>query len=70
MACTSHRTTSTTSTLESELTLTHELQNTIDDSLKNSGVQGVSSAIIKPNKEICLGVSGMSDPTMDYKLYT
>jgi photosystem II stability/assembly factor-like uncharacterized protein len=45
MACTSYPTTSPTPAIESELTLTQKLKNTLDDSLNNSSVQGVSSAI-------------------------
>jgi hypothetical protein len=68
IACTSHPTTSPTPALESELTLTQKLQNTLNDFIKNSNIQGVSSAILMPNKEIWLGVSGMSDPTIEEQI--
>ena len=68
IACTSHPTKSPTPAIESELTLTQKLQNTIDNSLKNSSIQGVSSAIITPNEQIWLGVSGMSDPTIEEQI--
>jgi len=68
MACTSYPTTSPTPAIESELTLTQKLKNTLDDSLNNSSVQGVSSAIIMPNEQIWLGVSGMSDPTIEEQI--
>ena len=52
MACTSHPTTSPTPAIEAELTLTQKLKNTLDDSLYNSSVPGVSSTIIMLNEQI------------------
>ncbi len=68
IACTSHPTKSPTPAIESELTLAQKLQYTLDNSLKNSSIQGVSSAIITPNEQIWLGGSGMSDPTIEEQI--
>ena len=68
VACTSPPTISPTLALEPELALTQKLKNSLEDSLKNSNIQGVSSAIIMPSKEIWLGVSGMSDPTIEEQI--
>ena len=53
---------------EPELTPTQKLQNALDRERKTSNVKGVSAAVIVPNEEIWLGVSGMSDPTFDEQI--
>jgi len=65
MACTARLPISQTPVVESDLTLSQKLQNVLDNTRKKSDLKGVSSAIIMPNEEIWLGVSGMSDPTTE-----
>ena len=67
-ACTASPPISRTPAVAPKLKLAQKLQNTLDDSLKNSKIQGVSSAIIMPNEQIWLGVSGMSDPTIEEQI--
>jgi D-alanyl-D-alanine carboxypeptidase len=45
------------------LSLAQKLQNALDRSRQEANVMGASAAVIMPNEEIWLGVSGMSDPT-------
>jgi D-alanyl-D-alanine carboxypeptidase len=67
-ACTASPPISRTPAVAPKLKLAQKLQNTLDDSLKNSKIQGVSSAIIMPNEQIWFGVSGMSDPTIEEQI--
>lgn len=67
-SCTAKSPVSKNLKVESNLTLTQKLQNTIDKVRKNSNIKGVSTAIVMPNKKTWLGVSGMSDPTIEERI--
>lgn len=64
IACTARTTALQTSKTTQNLTLNPKLQNILDQTLKASGIKGASAAIILPDNEIWIGVSGMSDPTV------
>jgi D-alanyl-D-alanine carboxypeptidase len=66
--CTASPTIARAPLMEPGLTLIQKLQNALDSERKNSNVKGVSAAIIVPNEEIWLGVSGMSDPTIEKRI--
>lgn len=67
-ACTTRTPIPQTSEITQNLTLNQKLQNTLDETLKASGPKGASAAIIMPDNEIWIGVSGMSDPTVDEQI--
>ena len=67
-ACTASPPTAPAPFVEPKLTLTQKLQNALDRERKTSSVKGVSASIILPNEEIWLGVSGMSDPTIEEQI--
>jgi D-alanyl-D-alanine carboxypeptidase len=51
-----------------ELTLTQQLQNKLDSTRELFEIKGVSAAVIMPNNKTWLGVSGMSDPTIEKRI--
>jgi len=67
-ACTTSPPISQTPAVAPNLTLAQKLQNTLDRIRENSDLKGVSAAIIMPNEGIWLGVSGMSDPTIEERI--
>jgi D-alanyl-D-alanine carboxypeptidase len=68
VACTTSPPISQTPAVAPNLTLAQKLQNTLDRIRENSELKGVSAAIIMPNEETWLGVSGMSDPTIEKRI--
>lgn len=68
IACTASPPIAPAPVVEPGLTLAQKLQNTLDSARKNSNAKGVSAAIIMPNEKIWLGVSGMSDPTIEEQI--
>jgi D-alanyl-D-alanine carboxypeptidase len=49
-------------------TLAQQLQYTLDSVRQQTEIKGVSAAIIGPHEEIWIGVSGMSDPTINERI--
>ena len=67
-ACTTSPPISQTPVVAPNLTLTQKLHNTLDNTRENSDLKGVSAAIIMPNEEIWLGVSGVTGPTTEERI--
>ncbi|MCG6894349.1 MAG: beta-lactamase family protein [Desulfobacteraceae bacterium] len=67
-ACSTSPSRSITPEIVPQTTIDQQLQYALNSAREQSAIKGVSAAIIRPHKEIWIGVSGMSDPTIDEQI--